>query len=122
MKIMVCIKQVPHQDARLDVRGDGTWIQEENIKFEINPYDQNALEALVRTYAAEVKHSRIRVNLIDPGPTRTGMRAAAMPGEDPMTLPTAESLAPKMLEMLSADFDRTAVLWDRRKGQYVEFG
>jgi electron transfer flavoprotein beta subunit len=48
MKIMVCIKQVPHQDARLDVRGDGAWIQEENIKFEINPYDQNALEAALQ--------------------------------------------------------------------------
>jgi electron transfer flavoprotein beta subunit len=48
MKIMVCIKQVPHQDARLDVRGDGTWIQEDNIKFEINPYDQNALEAALQ--------------------------------------------------------------------------
>lgn len=48
MKIMVCIKQVPHQDARLDVRGDGTWIQEESIKFEINPYDQNALEAALQ--------------------------------------------------------------------------
>jgi electron transfer flavoprotein beta subunit len=48
MKIMVCIKQVPHQDARLDVRGDGTWIQEENIKFEINPYDQHALEAALQ--------------------------------------------------------------------------
>lgn len=48
MKIMVCIKQVPHQDARLDVRSDGTWIQEDNIKFEINPYDQNALEAALQ--------------------------------------------------------------------------
>lgn len=81
-----------------------------------------ALEALVRTYAAEVKHSKIRVNLIDPGPTRTAMRAKAMPGEDPATLPTPESLTPKMLEMLMPDFDRTAVLWDRRKGAFVEFG
>jgi len=48
MKIMVCIKQVPHQDARLDVRGDGAWIQEDNVKFEINPYDQNALEAALQ--------------------------------------------------------------------------
>jgi len=48
MKIMVCIKQVPHQDARLDVKGDGTWIQEESIKFEINQYDQNALEAALQ--------------------------------------------------------------------------
>lgn len=45
MKIMVCIKQVPHQDARLDVNSSGDWIQEDNIKFEINQYDQHALEA-----------------------------------------------------------------------------
>jgi electron transfer flavoprotein beta subunit len=44
MKIMVCLKQVPHQDARLDVRSDGAWIQEDNIKFEINSYDTYALE------------------------------------------------------------------------------
>ena len=48
MKIMVCLKQVPHQDARLDVRADGTWIQEENIKFEINSYDTYALEEALR--------------------------------------------------------------------------
>ena len=48
MKIMVCLKQVPHQDARLDVRSDGTWIQEENIKFEINAYDTYALEEALR--------------------------------------------------------------------------
>jgi electron transfer flavoprotein beta subunit len=44
MKIMVCLKQVPHQDARLDIRPDGTWIKEDNLKFEINTYDTYALE------------------------------------------------------------------------------
>ena len=48
MKILVCIKQVPHQDARLDLDGAGTWIQEESIKFEINPYDQHGLEAALQ--------------------------------------------------------------------------
>ena len=48
MKIMVCLKQVPHQDARLDVAPDGTWIQQDNIKFEINSYDQYALEEALR--------------------------------------------------------------------------
>jgi NAD(P)-dependent dehydrogenase (short-subunit alcohol dehydrogenase family) len=47
-----------------------------------------ALESLARTYAAETVTTPIRVNLFAPGPTRTGMRAAVMPGEDPMTLPT----------------------------------
>jgi len=44
MKVMVCLKQVPHQDSRLDVNADGTWIQDGNIKFEINSYDTYALE------------------------------------------------------------------------------
>ena len=44
MKVMVCLKQVPHADARLDVRDDGAWIKEDGIKFEINSYDTYALE------------------------------------------------------------------------------
>ncbi len=48
MKIMVCLKQVPHQDARLDIDPSGTWIQEGNIKFEINSYDTYALEEALR--------------------------------------------------------------------------
>jgi electron transfer flavoprotein beta subunit len=48
MKIMVCLKQVPHQDARLDIAGDGTWIKEDNIKFEINSYDTYALEEALK--------------------------------------------------------------------------
>jgi electron transfer flavoprotein beta subunit len=48
MKIVVCLKQVPHADARLDVRPDGTWIQEENLKFEINSFDSYALEEALR--------------------------------------------------------------------------
>ena len=49
MKIMVCLKQVPQQDARLDVRPDGTGIQEDNLKFEINSYDTYALEEALQT-------------------------------------------------------------------------
>ena len=48
MKIMVCLKQVPHQDARLDINADGSWIKEDNIKFEINSYDTYALEEALR--------------------------------------------------------------------------
>jgi electron transfer flavoprotein beta subunit len=48
MKILVCLKQVPHKDARLDVSSDGTWIQDANIKFEINAYDTFGLELALR--------------------------------------------------------------------------
>ena len=46
-----------------------------------------ALEALVMAYAAEMRRFTIRVNLIDPGPLRTRLRAEAYPGEDPGKLP-----------------------------------
>src|SRR5262245_16695484 len=48
MKILVCLKQVPHKDARLEVRADGSWVKEDNVKFEINPYDTYALELALR--------------------------------------------------------------------------
>src|SRR5688572_7940802 len=63
-----------------------------------------ALDALVKTYAAELTGTTVRVNLLYPGPTRTGMRAQAMPGEDPMTLPAPEELTPLIIEMLSPDY------------------
>jgi NAD(P)-dependent dehydrogenase (short-subunit alcohol dehydrogenase family) len=52
-----------------------------------------ALEQLVRIYAAEVAHTPVRVNLINPGPTRTRMRADAFPGENPETLPAPDAIA-----------------------------
>lgn len=45
-----------------------------------------ALECLAKTYAAETKLTKLRVNLIDPGIVRTAMRAEAFPGEDPLSL------------------------------------
>ncbi len=61
-----------------------------------------ALETMVLTYAAEVAKTQLRVNLIDPGATRTAMRARAYPGEDPMCLKTPESLAGLFVELADA--------------------
>ncbi len=61
------------------------------------------LEALVQIYAAETRHTNLRVNLLDPGATATEMRAAAFPGEDPATLPSAETAAAAFLPLLSAE-------------------
>ena len=60
-----------------------------------------ALDYMVGTWAQEVAKTSIRVNLINPGATRTGMRAAAMPGEDPSTLPDPEDIAPAFLDLAS---------------------
>ena len=65
-----------------------------------------ALEALVRTWAAELEKTGIRVNILSPGVVRTRMRAEAMPGEDPMTLPPPESIAGLFVELASADCGR----------------
>ncbi|HEX3652843.1 MAG TPA: SDR family NAD(P)-dependent oxidoreductase [Rhizomicrobium sp.] len=60
-----------------------------------------ALEALALTYAAECANSNVKVNLFNPGPLRTKMRAKAMPGEDPMDLQPPEAVAPLIAELLS---------------------
>ncbi len=52
-----------------------------------------ALETLARTYANETADSAIKVNLVDPGPTATRMRAEAYPGEDQASLPAPEQVA-----------------------------
>jgi len=51
-----------------------------------------ALEALVKTYAAEISKFGLRANLVDPGVVRTALRAQAFPGEDPNTLPAPEAI------------------------------
>jgi len=62
-----------------------------------------ALEMLVGIYAKEVQQSAVRANLVDPGRTRTRMRAAAFPGEDPATLPTPESVTEPFVRLARAD-------------------
>ena len=63
-----------------------------------------ALEAMVKTYAAEMATTNVRANLFSPGPTRTKMRAVAMPGEDPMTLPPADEVAAQIVPMCVDEF------------------
>jgi NAD(P)-dependent dehydrogenase (short-subunit alcohol dehydrogenase family) len=52
------------------------------------------MEHLVTTWAQEVEGTPLRVNLVDPDIVATKMRAAAMPGEDPSTIPQPTDVAP----------------------------
>src|SRR5215467_2617855 len=80
-----------------------------------------ALEAVVRTYAAETERTAVRVNLFDPGPTRTRMRAQVMPGEDPMTLPPPEEVADKILELCMPRFSETGQIYDFPSRKLMSF-
>ena len=59
------------------------------------------LEAMGRAWAAESEQTAMKINMIDPGGTRTAMRAAAFPGEDPQSIPSADDIAPAFIELLS---------------------
>ncbi|MGA7674561.1 MAG: SDR family NAD(P)-dependent oxidoreductase [Rhizomicrobium sp.] len=69
-----------------------------------------ALESLALTYATECQGTNIKANLLNPGPVRTAMRAKAMPGEDPETLPLPELLGPLIVEMLSPSYQKNGEL------------
>lgn len=73
------------------------------------PYQASkaGLEALVYAWADENEQTSLRVNLFDPGAVRTDMRADAMPGEDPMTLPAPESIAELIVPVVEAKETRT---------------
>ena len=63
-----------------------------------------ALETLAKTYANETADSPIKVNVVDPGATATGMRAEAYPGEDQATLQAPEDVAKIIVRLALPDF------------------
>lgn len=85
-----------------------------NVRAYWGPYavTKAALEVLARTYAAETATTAVRVTLVNPGATRTRMRAAAMPGEDPMKLPTPDQVAAEIVRLCLPDFQETGRLYD----------
>ena len=94
-----------------------------NARAYRGPYgvSKAALEALARTFAAETESTPIRVNLFNPGPTRTGLRAAVMPGEDPMTLPSADEVAEKIVALALPSFTESGKLYDFRFGKLFSY-
>ena len=94
------------------------------LKAYWGPYavSKAALDALARTYAAETRNtSKIKVMLVNPGPLRTKMRASAMPGEDPLTLPAPDALAPKLVALASPEWGETGRLYDFPTDRVLDF-
>lgn len=98
------------------------------LAFKCTPYwgaysvGKAGLEAIMRTYANEMATTAVRTNCFSPGATRTKMRATAMPGEDPMTLPTPEEVSAQMVAMCLPDFTDNGGVWKYdAKGLFKQF-
>lgn len=61
------------------------------------------VEGITQVWADELRQEGIRVNAVNPGGTRTQMRAAGYPLEDPLTLPTPEEITPIFVWLARAD-------------------
>jgi len=89
----------------------------------VGPYaaSKAALETLARAWAQETARTSLRVNLFNPGPTRTRMRATLMPGEDPVTLDTPEQVAEFIVPMCSPDWNETGKFYDYKTRALLSF-
>lgn len=97
-------------------------------KADLSPYkgmyavSKAALDAIMRTYAAETATtSNVKVTIVNPGYVRTKMRAQLMPGEDPMTLPTPEEIAPRLAALCSPEWNETGKLFQLPEGRLKRF-
>jgi NAD(P)-dependent dehydrogenase (short-subunit alcohol dehydrogenase family) len=70
-----------------------------------------ALDTMTKSYANEMANTTVRANIYYPPPTRTAMRAKAVPGEDPNTLPTPTDIAPGIVDMLSPSLEENGMIF-----------
>lgn len=80
-----------------------------------------AVEALARSWADETRSMPLRVNSVDPGATRTAMRAQAVPGENPDTLPAPAEIAAKILPLASPALKETGMIFQARQERFVAY-
>ncbi|KQS80517.1 oxidoreductase [Rhizobium sp. Leaf384] len=80
-----------------------------------------AVEALARTWAGETQRLPLRILSVDPGGTRTAMRALAMPGEDPETVPHPSEVARTLLTLVGPDQTQTGKLFQVRENRLVDY-
>ncbi|MDM9619929.1 SDR family NAD(P)-dependent oxidoreductase [Rhizobium sp. S96] len=87
------------------------------------PYSASkaAVEALARTWAGESQSTPLRITSVDPGATRTAMRAQAVPGENPETLPHPSEIAKAILPLVGPDVTETGKLFVVRENKLVDY-
>lgn len=80
-----------------------------------------AVEAMARTWANESLQTPLRINSVNPGATRTAMRAQALPGEDPMDLPHPSEVAARILPLASPLLTETGRLFDVQQNRFLTY-
>lgn len=80
-----------------------------------------AVEVLARSWAEETQNSALRVNIFDPGGTRTAMRAQAIPGENPKDVPHPSEVAAKLLPLVDPALTQTGMIYQARSEQFVAY-
>jgi NAD(P)-dependent dehydrogenase (short-subunit alcohol dehydrogenase family) len=89
----------------------------------LGPYaaSKAAMETLVRVWANETTATPLRINLFNPGPIRTRLRASVFPGEDPLTLDTPEQAAEFIVPMCAPGWLETGKLYDYKTRTLMSF-
>ena len=87
------------------------------------PYSASkaAVEALARTWAGETQRTPLRILSVDPGATRTAMRAQAIPGEDPTTVTHPSEVAATLLPLVGPEQTETGKLFVVRENKIVDY-
>lgn len=80
-----------------------------------------AVETMMRSWAHETESLPLRVNAADPGATRTAMRAQAMPGEDPETLPHPSEIAKRIVPLASPELKETGLIFQAKDNRFVAY-
>ncbi|MEI9406707.1 SDR family NAD(P)-dependent oxidoreductase [Mesorhizobium argentiipisi] len=80
-----------------------------------------AVETMMRSWAHETESLPLRVNAADPGTTRTAMRAQAMPGEDPETLPHPSEIARRIVPLASPELKETGLIFQAKHNRFVAY-
>lgn len=87
------------------------------------PYaaSKGAVEVLARAWADEMKSTSLKINSVDPGATRTAMRAQSAPGEDPLSLPHPSEVAKIIMQLFSPSVQETGKLFSVRHNKFLNY-
>jgi len=80
-----------------------------------------AIEAMARVWANELVNFGVRINNVNPGATRTAMRAQAVPGENPSTLPDPRDVAAKIVKLADPALTENGMLFDVRQDRFLAY-